>query len=360
MTKPLNQNKQLSRPGSGWVPADVPRELLRLVGEFGDDPHGLLRDARLLHLAPLLLDGGDGRDVIPQHTFTPIYAAAIGRLDVQAARQEGRDSLTKAGVDMMCHCIITCRTLRDAIARMDQFSALLAPRTGRLMLVESGEVARLDMLTVRRVRNACSYLSDLTGLAAYHRLLGWLIGEDIPLSGAALRYPPLLTQQTVAYLMPHAVQHHAPENSLRFPARYLDRPVVRTHHELDFLLQGFPFDLAASQSKETPLSERLSHLFAAMLASGDPPATASHLAQQFSLSVATLKRRLAAEGVSLSQLKAGARRDLAMQLLRDPRISISEVGRRTQFSDAGAFRRAFRHWTGQSPSGWRQGAPERP
>lgn len=357
MTKRLIHKKQLSRPGPSRAPAAVAGTLLSLVEEYDSDPADFLQMIGLGHLAPVLLGQANPFHTISHTDFIRIYASTTAVLDNHAARQEGRDSLTKAGMDMMCYCIITCRTLRDVIARMAQFSLLLSPRTGRLTLDISGEIATLEMATERRVRNGCSYLSDLTGLAAYHRLFGWLIGEDIPLSSARLRYPPLLDPQTVAYLMPYSMQHRAAENALCFPAHYLSRAVVRSHHELEDMLGRFPFDTQAPQSKNAPLSERLSHLFATSLAGGDAPPTASHLAQQFSISLATLKRRLAAEGTSLALLKAAARRDLAETLLTDPRLSIADVARHTLFSDPGAFRRAFRRWTGRSPSDWRQPAP---
>lgn len=369
MTKRITPAKQLSRPGPGHVPASVAAELLALVGEHAGDPAGFLRAARLSHLA-FLLDRAGPEAVVARGDFTRLYARAIALLDVVAARQEGRESLTKDGVDMMVHAVITCRTLRDVIARLARFSTLLAPRTGALTLEVGGsegtgpgggpgtgphETARLTMATERRVRNACSYLSDLTGLASYHRLFAWLVGEDIPLLGAALRYPPLLGRRTIAYLIPAPVAHRAAENSLSFPARYLDRPVVRSPHELDAMLAHFPFDIAEPQSRDAPLSERIGHLYAAMLASDEPLSRTADLARQFTISPATLKRRLAAEGSSVSALKLAARRDLALVLLADPRLSIAEVARRTHFSDVGAFRRAFRLWTGQSPSAWRRG-----
>jgi len=353
MTNPLIGNKQLSRPGPGHVPAAVAAELLALVDEYGGDPAGLLRRARLAHLA-FLLEASVHPAPVARGDFTRLYAAAVDLLDTVAARQEGRESLTKEGVDLMCHAVITCRTLRDAIARMARFSALLAPRTGELTLEVTDGTALLTMATLRQSRNSCAYLSDLTGLASYHRLLSWLVGEDIPLLGTALRYPPLLGRQTVAYLMPHAVEHGAPENSISFPARYLDRSIVRSHHELEPMLMGYPFDIAEPQSKDAPLSERIGHLYAAMLASGERPSTTGDLARHFAISPATLKRRLAAEGTALSDLKRMARRDLAESLLADPRLSIAEIGRRTHFSDVGAFRRAFRKWTGLSPSEWRR------
>jgi AraC-like DNA-binding protein len=354
VTKALNETKQISRPGPGDVPAPIARDLLRLIAEHGGEATEFLRSAGLSHLRAVLVDSDDPRLAIPHRDFVAFYRQATALLDAAAAWQEGRDSLTKSGVDMMCHAVITCRTLRHAIARMDQFSALLAPRTARLRLLIIGNIARLDMATIRQVRNGCSYLSDLTGLATYHRLFGWLIGEDIPLQDATLRYPPLLDAQTVAYLLPRRPRHDQPENSLFFPAHFLDRPVVRSPQELDLFLERFPFDPEEPQSKETPLSARIVHLFTSVLASGEALYPAAILAQTFSISIATLKRRLEAEGTSLRKLKVEARRELAIRLLDDPRLTITEICRRTHFSDPGAFRRAFRQWTGQSPSRWRK------
>jgi len=359
MTRSLTPTKQLSRPQPGSAPASVARELMRLVAEYEPDTAGFLRSAGLSHLASQLAPrprGLSGMETIERQDFARLYAHATITLDEHAARQEGRESLTKAGMDMMCHAVITCRTLRDVIARLSLFSAILAPRTGHLTLEVIGDEAQLTMATIRQVRNCCAYLSDLTGLTYYHRLMGWMIGEDIALLGAALRYPPLLGRRTVSYLLPYRVQHHAAENAIRFPARHLDRPVVRSHHELEEILGRFPFDIAEPQSKTTPLSGRIEHLFASTLASGEALTTAAVLAQQFSISVATLKRRLAAEGTSLSRIKTAACLGHATHLLSDPRMSITEVARSTQFSDAGAFRRAFHAWTGRSPSRWREEA----
>lgn len=352
MTKRIN--KHVSRPVPGRVPAAIARDLLRLVRQFGYDPAMLLHDADLAHLGSALLAAdGDGRP-LSHGDFARLYAHCTLLLDDHAARQEGRDPLTKAGFDMMCHCLITCRTLRNVIDRMDRFSVMLGPRLGRLVLHVGEGTARVDMPTIRHIRNACAYLSDITGLSTYSRLYGWLIGEDLPLLGAAMRYPPLLDEQTIHHLMPCPVRHGAPENSFHFPAAYLDRPVIRSPDELENLLKRFPFDVEEPQSKDAPLSERIAHRFGAMLASGETPSTAADLARQFSISIATLKRRLAAENTSLALLKAHARQALTYQLLRDPRLTIGEVGRRAQFSDTSAFRRAFHQWTGTSPSSWRE------
>jgi len=330
----------------------VARDLLSLVEEFGTSRRDLLHRAGLGHLAGALLS--DHATTLTRVDFARLYAHCTWALDAAAARQEGRDPMPKVGIDLLCHCAITCRNLREAIGRMDDYSALLVPRMARLTLVVEGGQARVEMATQRRLRNASAYLSDLTGLAMFHRLFGWLIGETIPLLSVDMRYKILLDPRTTAYLMPHPIHHDAAENAIGFPANYLVRPLVRTPVELERMLVHFPFDLDQPQSRDRALSERIQHQLVSGLASGEGLATANSLARQVSISVATLKRRLEGEGTSLSALKLRARQDLAKRLLADPRLSVAEAARALHFSDAGAFRRAFRQWTGVSPTQWRQ------
>jgi AraC-like DNA-binding protein len=351
MTKGIT-NKHLSRPVPPAAPAAIARELLSKVKEINGDPQSIMARAGLTQAAAALLRPG-GQGTLPHAEFARLYAHCTWELDSFASRQEDRLPLRKAEFDLYCYCVITCPTLRGVIERTASFNDMIFPPMGRVTLRVDGPVAVLVMASQRKIFNACAYLSDLTGLSSYHRLFGWLIGEDIELRGIDMQYPPLLSARTRSYLMPHPINHRTTENCLRFPAHYLDRPVLRGHAELEQLLRYFPFDLEEPQSKEAPLSERVAQILETALIGGDPLPTAGRLARQFGISLATLKRRLAEEGASLSGLKADRRRELAQRLLSDRRLAISEVARRSQYSDSGAFGRAFRQWTGQSPDRWR-------
>jgi len=79
------------------------------------------------------------------------------------------------------------------------------------------------------------------------------------------------------------------------------------------------------------------------------------LARQLGVSERTLKRRLAAQNTSYTELLDIARRARALELLGSD-ASVEEMSARLGYSDAANFTRAFRRWTGQSPRAARRSA----
>jgi len=67
----------------------------------------------------------------------------------------------------------------------------------------------------------------------------------------------------------------------------------------------------------------------------------------------TLQRQLALTGSSHTSLVDDVRRGLAMKYIGDASRSLGEIAFLLHFSDAGAFHRAFRRWTGGTPSDYR-------
>ena len=75
------------------------------------------------------------------------------------------------------------------------------------------------------------------------------------------------------------------------------------------------------------------------------------LARALHMSRRSLERALAGEGLTASALFEEARRRLAEAWL--PRLSVEEVASRLGYSDARAFARAFKRWTGVAPGAYR-------
>lgn len=81
------------------------------------------------------------------------------------------------------------------------------------------------------------------------------------------------------------------------------------------------------------------------------------LAGSVNISERTLRRRLSAQETTYRELRDDARRDKARDLLLHTSLTISQVALEVGYSDARAFRRAFKRWTGVLPTELRgQGA----
>lgn len=78
--------------------------------------------------------------------------------------------------------------------------------------------------------------------------------------------------------------------------------------------------------------------------------TIDRVAQHLSTTPRTLQRRLAAEGQTFDAIRDTARHQRAVELLRSGDLSMSLIASDLGFSDVRSFRRAFRRWTGQTPS----------
>ncbi|WP_420326186.1 AraC family transcriptional regulator ligand-binding domain-containing protein [Mameliella sp.] len=76
------------------------------------------------------------------------------------------------------------------------------------------------------------------------------------------------------------------------------------------------------------------------------------VARDLGMSRQTLYRRLKDEGVTFAQVHDDLRRRMAMDYLGARKVSVGETAYLLGFSEASAFVRAFRRWTGTSPTAW--------
>lgn len=99
---------------------------------------------------------------------------------------------------------------------------------------------------------------------------------------------------------------------------------------------------------------RVERLLMARLHTGD--ASMDEIAAELALSRQTLFRRLKAEGVTFEKVLDELRCRMALDYLSARKVSVNETAYLVGFSDPAAFSRAFKRWTGVSPSAMRQAA----
>lgn len=79
-----------------------------------------------------------------------------------------------------------------------------------------------------------------------------------------------------------------------------------------------------------------------------------HVANHLHMSDRTLKRQLAAENTSFSALVDEVRYRHATSLLSRTDYSLEQIADELGYSDVANFSRAFKRWSGRSPSSWRK------
>lgn len=181
----------------------------------------------------------------------------------------------------------------------------------------------------------CNMVRDLTGGA---------IGPAEVLLGR----PPPRNPDVYRRFFGCPVRFNEGHNCLILPGRSLDFRLStadpRQRERLIIALQQI--------AQQQGFAARVRHAIRPLLLSGD--ASHKRVAAHLNLHPRTMGRRLEEEGATFEQLKDEVRHAAAQELLARTAIAVSDVAGSLGYATPSAFVRAFRRWTGSSPSAWRR------
>jgi AraC-like DNA-binding protein len=139
-------------------------------------------------------------------------------------------------------------------------------------------------------------------------------------------------------------------NALLFPARWLSHPLRGAAPDL----RRFFRDQIAAMGGERPsvFPARLRGIIRNRLLAG--ACGSEEIARALSVSRRTLHRRLAAHGTSFERMLDEVRYDIARQMLENSSAPMIEITASLGYANSSALTRAFRRWSGRTPTDWRQ------
>ncbi|MCV2874595.1 AraC family transcriptional regulator [Defluviimonas sp. WL0050] len=215
----------------------------------------------------------------------------------------------------------------------------------RYSLIVLPDVASLEILRTIRVLRPSRQL-DAVGVAFYVTVIRQGIGGTFDPKDI------LVTVPTTAGLPPGFLPKQAlvksEINGLRisFPPQWLWTPF-----SLDWdLVEASRGEFAPDGTSEAPLSY-LRSMLADNIAQHD--LTLDVFAAICGLHPRRVQRILQAKGTSFSQMKDDVRQSVSEDLLSNTTLPISQVALQVGLSGPAALDRAFRRWTGKTPTGFR-------
>ncbi|HEX4845277.1 MAG TPA: AraC family transcriptional regulator [Geothrix sp.] len=324
------------------IPVSYARLLVELCQRWHVAPEELMADTALARVEPHVLDV----------RLTPLE---FNLLVARALRLTGEPALgyhfglqTKLSAHgFLGYAVMTSATLGDAIALTEKF---FGTRSGALdfrFFVE-GETAVVQIDNTADIKPpfAFPYESLLIGLC---HAGAYITGESSMDAEIWIDFPEPAYYQAHAHLLPCPIRYGKGLNQLRFPARLLQKPLLLADATATQLArEQCERELEALSSK--PLVTRVRALL------GEDMSTMPDLetvARRCCMSARSLKRKLAEQGVSFSELVAEMRHDEAVLLLAEGRLSIEQIAERLGYRDPANFTRAFKAWTGSTPRQYR-------
>lgn len=147
------------------------------------------------------------------------------------------------------------------------------------------------------------------------------------------------------------VEFGAVDSRIKFERGDVERPIEGADAELRKHLEA---ELSQHIRQREPFVSVVTRVIELQIAKGE--VSQSRTARRLGMATRTLQRKLTEEGVTYLDLVSRVRRALGERLLADPTLAIYQVGFALGYRDVGAFKRAWRRWTGQSPRAFRSAA----
>ncbi|WP_020656919.1 AraC family transcriptional regulator [Massilia niastensis] len=328
---------------NGSISIHFVRSAVEPVIERGLDADALLRGAGI---APSLLHTPQAR--VTPRDFSALWLAVAAALDDELFAQDTR-RMKVGSFAVLTQSLVHCASLREAMLRMARvFNLMLDDFECRL---ESGDLhASLEIAHAPGRRQSAAFGCE-TLLMMQHGLACWLVGRRIPVAKASFSYPEPAHSAEYGRMYSSALQFGQPRTALVFEASFLDLPVIQDARTAREFVRQAPANIILKYKNANGLAAQIRRRLRA--AGRDEWPSFEQLAERLHMTPSTLRRRLIDEGSSYQDIKDQLRRDIAIDYLCHTSSSVTDIACELGFSEASAFHRAFKKWTGANPGEYR-------
>lgn len=262
----------------------------------------------------------------------------------------GQGRKSKPGTfSMMAHAVINCSNLEKAILRGIKFYELFELDVRSSLRVEGGQawiqVDASPKLDFREVIIESIMILSL-------RFMSWLVGKAIEPLQVEFDFAKVEEFGDYRSTFTCPVVFESDTNRMLFDSEYLEMPLVQNELSLSKFLKDSLAQLIDGNIHNVGLPAQIRAIISKEYGNNFPDF--SEICEKLNMTPQTLRRRLKEGNTSYQEIKDAIRKDASIYYLSKPDLSIDEIALLMGFSEASSFHRAFKKWTGKTPSAYRR------
>lgn len=242
---------------------------------------------------------------------------------------------------------MNCSTLEECWTKYCKYEKIIdSTSISNFHIIDKNAV--FSNLTVDKSLKSNRHFSDfkIVGILSYIRLLS---NENIQLQEVHFTHPKPQDTSEYERIFQSKVCFNQATNALIFDSDLLNTSVVEPNKNLLLMFEKNAQETLEALNNNNIYTNKVNEILLKEIQRGSCPSIET-VAQKLFLSVRNLQLYLHKENTSYITLLKKIKKELAQNYLKDRNISIDEIAYILGFSETSAFHRAFKCWTGLTPS----------
>lgn len=262
------------------------------------------------------------------------------------------ESIQPKQVGLLGYVALSCDTLGEALKNMTRYLSVLSEGAEAELIIQSKQVTVASRILDPAVLH-CRQIDDF-GMSTLLTTCRALTGTHLRPERVDFRTPRPhgLAEHKRVFGAP--VRFDQPRTGLVIDSQFMDLPIKTADSGLLRILERYCREILGRRPAVPTLVYQVRELITDLLTTGEP--NIDTVAAELNISSRTLERRLRARGLTYRRVLDDLRRQLAERYLADERLGLSQITYLLGYSEPTAFNRAFRRWTGITPTQFRKAA----
>ncbi|NIB40810.1 AraC family transcriptional regulator [Pseudomaricurvus alkylphenolicus] len=323
---------------SGWALA-----VARALDTYGIDSKSVFREAGI-ELERVF----SSQSRVPVARMQNVWKHAAERLEQDDFGYSVAANLTPASFHGLSFGLYASQTLLELLERLIRYRRVISC-SYNLRLDDRNDSIILTFDDQRQVKSAGPSVTVILYLL---RICREIYGPGFAPLKVFFQLPASAASQQLQDFVNAPIDYDAPCNGLVLSKEVALRPLPGANAELGQHQDRLVEQYLARSGLEDTLRARVKLKVLDALANGG--ARLEDLAEAFHMTPRTLQRKLKKEECSYHDLLDESRKQLALEFAEDPHMSATQIALSLGFADTATFARAFKRWTGESLTAYRQ------